>query len=250
MAGAMGSAPPPLGGRFGDLARDVVAFAGWRLAGVATLAVLAAAAEGVGLLLLVPLLQKLGIGSDAAASPLGSLPVGLEGGLALYVLLVGLAALVIAARNMAVSALRFAYADDLRLRLYRGLLGMEWSAFSRLRAADAVHVLSSDAPRTAHGVDFLLRLGGWTVEIAALLVVAVRLSPGLTATALLVAGVCVVLSRPLNRRTHALGHQVGEAMTRFHADVTDDLAGMRVIRSFGREADRSRRFDARVAALR
>ena len=45
-------------GEFAAFLRDVAAFAGWRLAGMAVLAVLAAAAEGIGLLLLVPLLRR------------------------------------------------------------------------------------------------------------------------------------------------------------------------------------------------
>lgn len=239
-------------GSFGSLVRDILGFAGWRLAGVAVLAVLAAAAEGVGLLMLVPILQLLGVTEAGGGAPawLGALSIGLEGALAAYVLLVAAGASVVAARGTAVSALRLGYADDLRRRLHRALVGMEWRAFSRLRGADVQNALLTETSRATHGVDFLLRMAGWAVEIPVLLAVALRLSPALTAASLALAGVCMVLSRPLNRRTHALGRRLGETWKAMNGDLTDDVAGMRVIRSFGLEAQRCRRFEERMADVR
>ena len=90
------AASPFPAGSFGSLVRDIVAFSRWRLAGVAVLAILAAAAEGVGLLLLVPILHLLGLveagGAGAPSVWGGFLPaIGLEGALVAYVLLVAAA---------------------------------------------------------------------------------------------------------------------------------------------------------------
>ncbi|WP_448188463.1 ABC transporter ATP-binding protein [Azospirillum sp. sgz301742] len=222
------------------------------MAGVAVLAVLAVAAEGLGLLLLVPILQLMGLVEAGTGAPAwaGVPSIGLEGALAVYVLLVAAGAMVVAARSTAVAALRSDFADDLRRRLHRGLTGMEWRAFSQLRGADAQHALTMETARAVNGVDFLLRMAGWTVEIPVLLAVALRLSPALTGASLALGGVCLVLSRPLNRRSHALGQQLGVTWKALQGDISDDLAGMRVIRGFGLETLRRRCFEGRMADVR
>ncbi|HYD31381.1 MAG TPA: ABC transporter ATP-binding protein [Azospirillaceae bacterium] len=232
---------------FAAFVRDVATFAGgWRLAGLAVLVVVAAAAEGAGLLLLIPILNLIGVDGEAPRS----FPIGLEAALALYVLLVTGAALVVARRSMAVAAFRFGYADSLRRRMHRALMGMEWRTFCRLPGAEASHALISEAARAAHGVDFLLRLAGWTVEILVLLAVALHLSSAMTATALVLAAVCLALTRPLDRRAHALGYSVGEANRALQADITDNLAGMRVIRALALEDERCNRVETRMEEVR
>lgn len=221
-------------GTFPALARDIATFAGGRrLAGVGLLTAMAIAAEGAGLLLLVPLLNRLGIAAPTPAEP----PVvGLETALALYVAVAVMAALVIQARNMAVSELRLAYANDLRGRLHAALTAMEWRAFAGLRASDLTHAMTSEVFRVAQALEFLLRVVGWMVELPVLLAVALALSPAMTAAALAMVAALMPLVRPLNRRARTLGKAAGEASRALHADLADDLAGMRVMRSHGLEA--------------
>ncbi|HLO78204.1 MAG TPA: ABC transporter transmembrane domain-containing protein, partial [Magnetospirillum sp.] len=230
-------APPPAG--FRHFVSDVAAFARWRLAGVMALAMVAAAAEGMGLVMLVPILSMAGVGGgngDTAA-------VGLEWGLALYVALVAAASAVVALRGVAATSLRLGYGSHLRSRLHRALCRMEWRTFTRMAGAEATHALTVDAPQATLGVEFLLRLAGWTFEIPALLFVALHLSPALSLTALGLGALLLVLARPLNRRAHALGRQAGQASRALQADLTDDLAGMRVIRALGLEGVRHGRFE-------
>ncbi|MBF0306413.1 MAG: hypothetical protein HQL41_12265, partial [Alphaproteobacteria bacterium] len=200
---------------------------------------LAAAAEGAGLLLLIPILHLLGVTGPASE---GGGAIGLDGALALYVVLVAAAALVLAARGIAVGALRSDYGDDLRRRLHDALLRMEWRAYARLAGAEATHAITGEVARAAQGVDLLLRAAGWVVEVPVLLAVALHLSPALTAASLGLAAGCLLLARPLDRRVHAMGREVGQAGRALFGDLADDLAGMRVIRGLGVEAGRARRF--------
>lgn len=238
---------------FTALARDVIAFARWRLAALAMLALAAAAAEGTGLLMLVPLLHAMGLaGGGAPAWPGAGLlagHVGLEGALALYVLLVAAGALVIAARTAAAAALQAGYARHLRQAVHGALLAAEWRAFNRLRRDHVQHVMTTEINRTASGVDFLMRLGVGAVEIPFLLAVALRLSPGLTGAALGLAGLCLLLGRPLTRHAYGQGQRWGVAWRALHEAIGEDLAGMRVIRGLGVEAARRRVFAARTDAL-
>lgn len=237
----------PAGG-LPSLLRDVAAFARWRLVRIAALALAAAFAEGAGVLLLVPLLHFLGVDGSGGGAP--SLPpVSLEAALALYVAIVAAAALTLAARANAMAALHGDYTDALRRRLHHALMNMDFAAFSRLRAADIQHATIMETIRAAHGVEHLLRLASGMVEVAVLLAVALRLSPPLTAAALVLGALCVVLARPLGRHAHAAGQRQIKAGRDLHAALNDDLAGMRVIRGLGMEAVRHHYFAMRNASL-
>ncbi len=244
-----------MAGGFRRFVRDVAGFAGWRLAWLMGLTVVAVAAEGVGLLLLVPLLDLMGVASSARLGGgmlhrLGLGAVGLEAALAGYVVLVAAAAALVQARGAAVAALRLDYIDHVRGRLHAALLGMEWRAFARLRGSDVTHALTTESARAGQGLEFLLRLAGWVVEIPVLLAVAAGLSPAMTAAAVTLGAVAAALLRPLNHRTFVLGQAVGRASQALQADIADDLAGMRVVRGYGLEAARRGGFGQRLRTLR
>lgn len=239
---------------FVSMVRHILAFAGWRVAGVATLAAAAAAAEGMGLLLLIPLLQAMGLVGGGAPSWPGAEAIarhmGLEGALVAYVILVAAGGLAIAMRGVAASALKADYAAHLRSSLHHGLTALEWRAFNRLRRDEAQHLLVNEINRTVSGVDFLLRIGNWAVEVPILLAVALRLSPILTAASLGLAAVCLVLGRPLTRRAYAHGQRWGAAWQALQRNIGDDLAGMRVIRGLGLEEQRRALFGQRLQGVR
>ncbi len=242
------------GAQFVRLTRDLIGFAGGRLGRVALAATVAALAEGTGLLLLVPVLGLLGVtgspGSTGSALAPWFGPVTLETALAIYVGLVAAAATIVRGRTLATQRLRLDYIDNLRQRLHHALVAMEWQAFARLRGAEVTQVLTIDVTRAAQGVEFLLKLGGWAIQVTMLLAVAVRLSPALTVCLLASAVLAAVLAQPLNRRTHRLGRVLGKAGQALQADLADDLAGMRVIRAFGLEAARQAVFAHRMTTVR
>lgn len=243
------------GRRFSVMVRDVAGSIGMRrLAWLAALTVVAAAAEGVGLLFLVPLLNLLGIaGSERVAGGVSGLfggYLGLEVALLVYLLVVVVAAVVVRARSLAVTRLRLTYVDDLRQRLHASLLGMEWVAFARLRGADITHVAINEAGRAAQGLEFLLRLAAAAIEVPVLIAVAFGLSPAMTVGGMAIGGVAAALSLPLHRRAYAIGRATGAAHQALLRDLSDDISGMRVVRSHGAEEARHSRFGERMHAVR
>ena len=97
---AVTPAPSSPSEQFFALVRDLKAFAPQRLGWGMVMATVAALAEGAGLLLLVPMLGLLGIQGSLERGGAGWLgPYGLESGLAIYVGLVGLAAVILRARG-------------------------------------------------------------------------------------------------------------------------------------------------------
>jgi ATP-binding cassette, subfamily C, bacterial len=235
---------------------DVRRRVGRRFAGVSVLAVLAALAEGFGILLLLPILGALDLSGQAA--DLSGMPLlheagrslGLEGMLVIYAMMIVGGALVIWARAVAASALVLDYADDLRRRLLSALNAMEWKAASGRRQADLTLALTSEVSTCTLAVDQLLQLIAASIQIPALLVVAAVLSPGFTLGAVAFAGVLALATRSFSRRAYMLGRKRAEAARVLHARLADRVAGLRILKTLARHDDRDEPLRKMIGELR
>lgn len=228
------------------LCRRLLDMGAWRVGRVLALNTLAGLAEGVGVLALVPVLTLMGIGESGAPLDSGRLLIALVG----YVGLVAAAALVIRARVVALHALTFDVLDRLRGDLHAAVLAMEWSRFRTLRSAELQQTLTGEATRVAVAVTVLGGLAGAVFSLPFVLGASLLLSWPLTLAALAVAGLVVLGTRHLGVAAFRLGRELGSANRSVAADLADDLAGMRVIKSFGAEATRQNAIAARFAAVR
>src|SRR5215211_5430508 len=141
--------------------------ASWKLAFVSLLTVCVTLTEGVGLLLLVPLLQVVGL-------DMGSGTVGRIGGFMTsifdavgarptLILVLGLYVVVISARSLAHSwqrvvatAIAQEFKVHLRQRLYRAIVNTDWLFFSRSRSSDFTHALTTELDRVGRATRILL----------------------------------------------------------------------------------------------
>lgn len=217
-----------------------------RMAMLAALAAICALSEGVGLLLLVPLLALAQGGNGASGLP-GWLPdawlANAPQEAALSIILAVFVAL-IAARATADYALRrcgfatqVAAVDRARMALLEALMGAEWRWHSaRSQAAHKALVLE-DAERI--GDAFQAALGLWKAALAlgALILAAMALSPAY-ALALGAAGALVLLLyRGLRLRAGQLGGDLTTHHARQHEALSESLENLRLIRQAGREAE-------------
>ena len=113
--------------------------------------------EGVGLLLLVPLLDTLNVGASsnalvlrllAATSSLG-IPASPGGLLGAFLGLVILRSGIVYARESLGAALQHRLVDQLRWRVFAALLGAEWRWLVITRRADHANLLLTDVSRSA-----------------------------------------------------------------------------------------------------
>jgi len=202
-------------------------------------------AEGAGLLLLVPVLKLIGIGDQATPDA-----TALAQGLGLYLLLVVGGAGIVAMRNIHVAAERIRFVDRLRGDLHHALLQVSWSSFQNLRSADMTHAILGETGRLGLCHSLLMALLARVATVPALLVVALYLSPALTLATLLVAGLALLLIRRIGRSGFGLGVRLSRASMDMTADLTDDLAGLRIIKGLGAENARQARLRQRFEALR
>src|SRR3989304_909534 len=131
------------------------------------LMVLVTATEGVGLVLLVPLLAR--VGGEDQQGPLARIAAGVGSllramdlqpalgvVLALFLAAVSLRALLSRWETRVSLTLEHEFAARLRERLFRAIAGARWSFLSRRRASDLVHVLTAEVDRAGAAAQSLL----------------------------------------------------------------------------------------------
>lgn len=242
-------AKPLLLRRFLRLVAEVWDFTGGGIAVVMVLATVAALAEGVGILLLIPLLGLLG--GDAMV--LNTIPLfpaitvpalRLEWILLIYVLLVSAAAILVVMRQLVAARLRMAFIRHLRGRLYAAVLDMEWSRFARQRAGALSHTLINDVDQADGAVEFLLAQAATFMQLLVAVTVALTLSPWTMLFCLVAILALAPLGLVLDRRIYRHGQAVGLAWQELHATLSDDLASFRLVKGFDMAGARGQAFNS------
>lgn len=224
----------------------LVGLAGWKVALALILMVSVGLMEGVGLLLLVPVLQIVGL--DVEAGNLGQIArfltsvfgtVGLSPTLAtvlvVYVLAVILRGLLNRWQVSVSSGLRHQYVAYLRDRLYQAIKDTSWIFFSRSRSSDFVHLLTIESSRVGQATYLLLSLLATGMIALVYLLLALKLSAAMTGLVLACGGGLMLVLRGKIRTAHRVGQEVSETVKRLYAAVTDHLGGMKMAKSFGTE---------------
>lgn len=236
---------------FRSLLSDVAQFGGWRLWRGVAFAVMGAGLEGVGLILLLPLLQSLHVAEGTAPPLLSrfSSTLGLGGLLPLWVVVVALLAWFTARREVELVKLSQDFIRHLRQRLYCSLLGMDWSAFQQLRSAHVVEALTGTAMRVGLGLSSLIQLLAGLFLVAIHTAIALFLAPVATALAVAAGGMLAVTQFRRIRRMFRHGAAMGAGMRNVHAAVSEHLASMKLAKSHNAEAAFAAAFDREVNKL-
>lgn len=229
------------------LVHTVVSLSPRRAAAALVCAVSLSVVEGVGLLLLIPLLQLVGLQTDqgslgriatGVASVLTAthLPVSLPVVLGIYVLVAAgqsalqrwHATLTVAVRQDVVAAVR--------TRTYRAIAGAEWAFFVRNRASLFTHVLTDEVDRVGDAAYYLLDLLATLAVAVAYMGLALRVSPGMTTIVLLSGAGLVWATRGATRTANQSGEEFSNATARLYTAISEHLGSMKTTKSFGSEA--------------
>ncbi len=241
----------------------VAALAHGRRRQVATLVVLlllVAVTEGVGLLLLVPLLDLVGVGAGGTPSGLpaqvldaiertGVAPV-LGTVLAVYVGLVAARAGLQWWAETLSTRLRLETVDGLRLGAFRALARAAWPHVLGQRRADLVGVLLTDAVRTNVAIDQLLAGTVGVVLMLAYLAAAVVISPLVTLATVVTVGLVGVALWPQLRVARLLGERLAAANGELTGALTDGLEALKLARAHGAEATLEGRLEVATGRAR
>ena len=230
----MPTSPPP---RIFEPARD-----SWPAAKLGLAMFGAAVTEGVGLMLIAPMLIALGaVGGHRGAigTALASLGLPLEPlpMLGLFVVLVALRAIILLARSLAGQHFEAVLVDGLRARAWTALLHCDWRTLSAMPNAKNASLLISDIDRVGFGVNQAIGALSSSVTLAAIGIAGLAISAPITLAAGL-AGLLVLLAyRGMRRRAAQLGEQLSAAYQTIYTAIGEGLGALRVIKSFGKEDD-------------
>ena len=211
------------------------------------LLVLVGFTEGVGLLLLIPLLQLIGL--DLGAGPAGvigdairsavtgvGLTPTLGAVLALYVGVIVSNALLSRWANLMATSVAHEHAAGLRAILQAAITRADWTFHTRSRNAHLTQVLWTEVSRVIIGTSALLTLLTRTLMACVYLALALVVAPLITLGVALVGVALFVLFRRHVRRAHQIGKAIVAANADMHDAISESLAGVKITKGHGVEA--------------
>ena len=198
--------------------------------------------EGLGLMLLVPLLAVLGVTSSDGKLPaylswIGqwTFNPGLGSILLLFVALVALQALLIRERDISTTRLRLQFIDHLRLEIFRAMNRASWNFFIQRKSAEFAHTIISDLGRIGLGTFSLLQLGIAVFLAFFYVLVAMQMSWAMTLLAL----GCGLLLWFILRKQNINAVQSGKALSRtsesLHHGLNEYLGNLKIAKSHNAE---------------
>jgi ATP-binding cassette, subfamily C, bacterial len=241
--------------------RDFAAFAGRGGLWAAALAVIAAAFDGIGLLLLVPILSVV-TASDSGTGwphtvlvPLLDL-VGAQTGTARLSVMLGLLAaliviraIVIGRRNITLAQLESDFVEAVRARIANRLAAAPWPVVSRLQHARITHLISGDIHRLGGATYYMVQFAASAIVIVSQIVIAFVLAPLFTAVALFLIAIGAAAGFVMLRRAHEFGAQLTDMGIEFVHETTQYLGGLKLAAGQNRQANFVAEFQESLARL-
>lgn len=242
--------------RLAALVRDQL----WFVPAAVALGLLAFAAEGIGLALFVPLLQALG-GAQAGGTPafLAPLQAVIDGAPEQWrvavVVLAMLAAIavknLIQYANTALFVVADARAgDSLRQRTFARVMAMPLAAVEQDSSGRLLNAVGSETWRASQALGMVFGAVTGACALLVFFALMILLSWRLTLAAMVLLAIIPLVMHRLTRHMAELGRRAVAANTELAERMWGALAGIRVIRAFGRERDEVTRFGRASDAVR
>jgi ATP-binding cassette, subfamily C, bacterial len=219
-------------------------YAGRRAVIAIGLLIIVGLTEGVGLLMLIPFLQLIGIADSAPSGivdfvgrvwALTGLPLNLTTVLVAWASIVALYAVIGRWSTLINARVSHAFTRGLRNELCEAMARVEWLHFTRVKASDINHVATANLNAVDNGTFGLFLLISTAIVVAVHIGVAFTLSVPMTLVALASSGVMLLLMRPLNRQSFRLGEEWRRTMNDLYGVLMEHLGGMKIAKSFGAE---------------
>ena len=210
-----------------------------------------AATEGLGLVLLVPLLTRMEADSGGlppVLAPLRDWPLGAL--LALFAVLVAVRAGVELGRALAAQALRAAVVDRLRREALAAVLASEWRHLAQLGTAKLRALLITTVARAGEAALLVTDMARTGAGLLALALAGLLLAPFATLGGALLGLVLLAAHGSLRREARRLGRESSGAFRAIHAALGETLGALRLVKSHGREAEELARSEAAFVRMR
>ena len=255
------SRSPAIFAEAGKLARALIVYAPRKSVLALLLLLAAGVTEAFGLLMIIPLLHVVGFAARpgeespvaeavARAADAAGVELTLPAVLAVFLILAAVRSAVAWLRAVLLAGMRLGFTDRLRERLYAAVAEAKWEFLLGRRRSDVQHVLTGDVNRIGQGAFLLLQLAVTALLALAQIVLAVLISPSLTAATLATGAALLFLTRSLMRRSRTLGEMLTGANRALYGSMTDFLGGLKLAKGYNAEGRHVRHFTETVAVMR
>jgi ATP-binding cassette subfamily C protein len=219
--------------------------------------------QGVGLILLLPLLQLVGLNAQQQPSAgittyvssffvMVGLPITLVSVLCLYIIISITYALFSRWQTITSFAISYEFESFLRHRLYRAVISTNWLFFTRYRASNFIHALTGEITRVGVGTQQVLQLLVGVLVIFVYLFVALQLSAIATGM-VFVFGLALLFGL---KGKISLARTKGKALSDNTRDlygaIAEHLYGMKTVKSYGAQEQNATiflRLNARIKLI-
>jgi len=209
--------------------------------------------SGMGVVMLIPLLSLVGVGSQSGGIPFLGVISGLLGHydvtmrlviiLLIYLFLVVMQALIGRALSIVNSEIIQGYTKHLRVTLYKGVIETEWSYFKGRNRADIANAFTNEISHIASGTTMFLRVVSQIIVAIFQLYIAFLMSVPMTLFVL----VCGVAVLKYMSSTFKASKQLGASLRHINQELTgrtlEQLSCIKESKSYGIEEAQCARFE-------
>jgi ATP-binding cassette subfamily C protein len=224
--------------------RTVLSITGWRFAESLVLMAGLGLTSGASILLLIVLVHASGLEAVQPAREPSALFAAVQAvvgapslpfALGSFVLVTALQGWLAWRQAKAVVALTQEVMLELRQRLFTAICRTEWVVFSRYRSSDLIEGLIEKVERAGQATYSLLTLCASLVTASVLAFLALKISASMTALILAAGALLTVVLAGQRRRAAQVGEEMSTADRYMYRAVTESLASMKIVRSYGAE---------------
>ncbi len=199
---------------------------------------------GIGIVMLIPLLNMLQIGDSRLPGWFLAFPYPLQVGLLLagYLLLVTVKALL--SRSLSIRENAFVEANGMALRgkLYAAVSGTGWENIASRKDTDIISLFTYQCSEVSYGfsevIHFLASLVSATVQLAIALMMSLPV-----AALVCVMGVCMLaVFKPMKAKSRDYGDEMIRISREFYGELQNQLASIKEVRAYGVEKEQASLF--------
>jgi len=218
----------------------------WKFGLTISLMVFISLTEGIGLLLLVPLLQLVGL--DVQQGALGqiaelvasffaylNITPTLSVVLIIYVIIISLNAVLIRIQNIQSSQIQYGFAAYLRKQLFDSITSSNWLFFSRKPSSSFTHALTNEIERISMGTGQFLTLLASFFVLAIYIIFALELSGALAGLIFVIGMILLLMLKKRTSSSKLSGEDLTKTTKNLYSVTNQHLDGMKTIKSFNME---------------
>ena len=208
--------------------------------------------SGVGIVMLIPLLNMLEIGDNRLPDWFMTLGYPLQVGLLLvgYVLLVTVKALLSRSLSIRENAFIEETGMALREKLYAVLSGASWESLTARKDADVINLFMSQCGQVSYGIAEVIHFLASIVSAAVQLGIALMMSLPVTALVCVMGACMLAIFMPLRKKSREYGDEMIRLSREFYSELQNQLASVKEVRAYGVEREHAALFESISTAFK